>query len=82
MLNQFSSEPSARVWQPHYPPYRPYLVRALSGDQPKPWDRFNIHLCGDTLIVDSLTQGTTAVRSPLVVFLQSPPTIASPSWYR
>jgi hypothetical protein len=24
------------VWQPHYPPYRPYLVRTLSGDQPKP----------------------------------------------
>lgn len=69
------------MMQTHYPPYRPYLVRAFSGDRPSPWDYFNVSLCGSSLEVGSMTTGVRALRSPLVVFLQSAPATADPAWF-
>lgn len=67
---------------PHYPPYRPYLARGLAGDPGVEPSNFRIHLCGDVLLVDSDTQGKHSVRTPLVVFLQSPPRATVPAWCR
>ncbi|HEX3406305.1 MAG TPA: hypothetical protein VHS81_03625 [Caulobacteraceae bacterium] len=69
------------MMQTHYPPYRPYLVRAFSGDRPTPWDYFDINLCGTSLQVSSLTAGDRALRTPLVVFLQSAPATVEPVWF-
>jgi hypothetical protein len=69
------------MMQTHYPPYRPYLVRAFSGDRPTPWDYFNISLCGTSLQVSSLTAGDRALRTPLIVFLQSAPATVEPAWF-
>jgi len=69
------------MMQTHYPPYRPYLVRALSGDRPTPWGYFRVHLCGPSLEVDSTTAGLRALRTPLIVFLQSAPATVEPVWF-
>jgi hypothetical protein len=69
------------LFGPHYPPYRPYLVRALAGARTSPGN-FNIHLCGDTLLVANISDGERASRFPLIVFLQAAPTTTIPSWCR
>ena len=69
------------MMQTHYPPYRPYLVRAFSGDQPTPWSYFSLDLCGPLLQVGSMSEGTRALRAPLIVFLQSPPASIEPAWF-
>lgn len=69
------------MMQTHYPPYRPYLVRAFTGDRPTPWGYFDVSLCGPSLKVDSMTAGLRALRSPLIVFLQSAPATAEPAWF-
>jgi len=65
----------------HYPPYRPYLVRALAGPRTSSAN-FIIHLCGDTLLIDNLSDGGAARRFPMIIFLQAAPATAIPSWYR
>jgi len=57
---------------PHYPPYRPYLVRALTGVRTSPGN-FTFHLYGDTLLVDNTLGGERASQFPLIIFLQAPP---------
>src|SRR5260221_4992942 len=37
------------MMQTHYPRYRPYLVRAFSGDRPTPLGYFDVSLCGASL---------------------------------
>ena len=69
------------LYGPHYPPYQPYLVRALAGPRTSSGN-FIIHLCGDTLLVDNLSDGDAARRFPMIIFLQASPTRAIPSWYR
>ena len=64
-----------------YPRYRPYLVRAFASER-TPSSYLNIKLCGDTLFVDHISIGGEPSRSPLIVFLQSAPVTAIPSWYR
>jgi hypothetical protein len=67
---------------PHYPPYRPYLVRGLAGDPAAQPGSFEVHLCGEVLTVASITRGEHVVRTPLIVFLQSPPRTSVPTWCR
>jgi len=69
------------LYGPHYPPYQPYLVRALAGPRTSSAN-FIIHLCGDTLLIDNLSDGDAARRFPMIIFLQASPTRAIPSWYR
>ena len=64
----------------HYPPYRPYLVRALAGPRTSPGD-FILHLCGDILLIDNIPTGEL-LQFPLIIFLQAPPASAIPSWFR
>jgi hypothetical protein len=65
---------------PHYPPYRPYLIRALAGSTNSA-ATFTLKLCDDTLLVDNASDGDKASRSPMIVFLQARATTAIPSWY-
>ena len=69
------------LFGPHYPPYQPYLVRGLAGPRTSSGN-FIIHLCGDTLLIDNLSDGDAARRFPMIIFLQAAPAIAIPSWYR
>lgn len=69
------------LFGPQYPPYRPYLVRALAGARTSPGN-FTLHLCRDTLLVDNISDGDRASQFPLIIFLQAPPASAIPSWFR
>jgi len=70
------------MMETHYPPYQPYLVRAFSGDQARPWSYFSLNLCGQLLQVNSMmSEGARPLRTPLIVFLQSAPTIVEPAWF-
>ena len=65
---------------PHYPPYRPYLIRALAGPS-NAAGNFTIRLCDDTILVDNISDGDKASRWPMIVFLQARAMTAIPSWY-
>ena len=65
---------------PHYPAYRPYLIRALAGPNNSAAN-FTLRLCDDTLLVDNNSTGEKASRWPMIVFLQAKATTAIPSWY-